>query len=156
MIEELKGGPLHAMYLLMTVFRTFRKLPSIVTWEKRQLPDYLATVETWQQRDTARATNAELLLGMRSLTTAEAEYWHALRSVIGTAKITDGAFQRFLEENAPDEGFISGTFLSGFSSRTLDAESAMRAIADGIRAATTCRRGGGGWRKRAVPSSCRR
>ena len=71
---------------------------------------------------------------MKSLTTAEAEYWHALRSVIGTAKITDGGFQRFLEENAPDEGFISGTFLSGFSSRTLDAEFAMRAIADGIRA----------------------
>ena len=134
MIEELKGGPLHAMYLLMTAFRTFRKFPSIVTWKKRQLPDYLAAVETWQQRDPARATNAELLLGIRSLATAEAEYWHALRSVIGTAKITDGGFQRFLEENAPDEGFISGTFLSGFSSRTLDAEFAMRAIADGIRA----------------------
>ncbi len=70
---------------------------------------------------------------MKSLTTAEAQYWHALRSVIGTAKITDGGFQRFLEENAPDEGFISGTFLSGFSSRTLDAEFVMRAIADGIR-----------------------
>ena len=27
MIEELKGGPLHAMYLLMTVFRTFQKAP---------------------------------------------------------------------------------------------------------------------------------
>ena len=46
MIEELKGGPLHAMYLLMTAFRTFRKFPSIVTWKKRQLPDYLAAVET--------------------------------------------------------------------------------------------------------------
>ena len=134
MIEELKGGPLHAMYLSMTAFRTFRKFPSIVTWKKRQLPDYLVAVETWQQRDPARATNAELLLGIRSLATAEAEYWHALRSVIGTAKITDGGFQRFLEENAPDEGFISGTFLSGFSSGTLDAEFAMRAIADGIRA----------------------
>ena len=85
------------------------------------------------RRDTARATNAELLLGMKSLTTAEAQYWHALRSVIGTAKITDGGFQRFLEENTRDEGFISGTFLSGFSSRTLDAEFVMRAIADGIR-----------------------
>ena len=134
MIEELKGGPLHAMYLSMTAFRTFRKFPSIVTWKKRQLPDYLVAVETWQQRDPARATNAELLLGIRSLATAEAEYWHALRSAIGTAKITDGGFQRFLEENAPDEGFISGTFLSGFSSGTLDAEFAMRAIADGIRA----------------------
>ena len=134
MIEELKGGPLHAVYLLMTAFRTFRKFPAIVTWEKRQLPDYLAAIETWQQRDPTQATNAELLRGMKSLTTAEANYWLALRSVIGTAKITDGALQRFLEETAPDEGFISGTFLSGFSSRTLDAELAMRAIAEGIRA----------------------
>ena len=134
MIEDMKGGPLHGMYVLMTAFRTFKKFPAIVTWEKRQLPDYLAAVEAWQQRDPAQATNAELLRGMRSLTKAEANYWQALRSVIGTAKITDGALQRFLEENAPDEGFISGTFLSGFSSRTLDAEFAMRAIADDIRA----------------------
>ena len=134
MIGDMKGGPLHVLYLLMTAFRTFRKFPAIVTWEKRQLPDYLAAVETWQQRDPAQATNAELLRGMRSLTMAEANYWQALRSVIGTAKITDGAFQRFLEENAPDAGFISGTFLSGFSSRTLDAEFAMRAIAEDIRA----------------------
>ena len=134
MIADMKGGPLHPMYVLMTAFRTFRKFPAIVTWEKRQLPDYLAAVEAWQQRDPARATNTELLRGMKSLTTAEANYWQALRSVIGTAKITDGALQRFLEENAPEEGFISGTFLSGFSSRTLDAEFAMRAIAEDIRA----------------------
>lgn len=134
MIEEMKGGPLHGLYVLMTAFRTFKKFPAIVTWEKRQLPDYLAAVEAWQQRDPSQATNAELLRGMKSLTMAEANYWQALRSVIGTAKITDGAFQRFLEENAPDEGFISGTFLSGFSSRTLDAEFAMRAIAEDIRA----------------------
>ena len=134
MIGDMKGGPLHVLYLLMTAFRTFRKFPAIVTWEKRQLPDYLAAVEAWQQRDPSQATNAELLRGMKSLTMAEANYWQSLRSVIGTAKITDGAFQRFLEENAPYEGFISGTFLSGFSSRTLDAEFAMRAIAEDIRA----------------------
>lgn len=134
MIEDMKGGPLHGFYVLMTAFRTFKKFPAIVTWEKRQLPDYLAAVEAWQQRDPSQATNAELLRGMKSLTMAEANYWQALRSVIGTAKITDGAFQRFLEENAPDEGFISGTFLSGFSSRTLDAEFAMRALAEDIRA----------------------
>ena len=134
MIDEMKGGPLHWMYLLMVAFRTFRKFPAIVSWQRRQLPDYLAEIETWQRRDPAEAPDSELLLGMKSLTTAEAEYWLALRSVIGTAKITDGAFQRFLEAHAADEGFISGSFLSGFSSRTLDAERAMRAIAQGIRA----------------------
>ena len=134
MIDEMKGGPLHWMYLLMVAFRTFRKFPAIVNWQRRQLPDYLAEIETWQRRDPAKATDSELLLGMKSLTTAEAEYWLALRSVIGTAKITDGAFQRFLEAHAADEGFISGSFLSGFPSRTLDAERAMRAVAQGIRA----------------------
>ena len=47
--------------------------------------------------------------------------------------MTDGGFQTFLEQNAPDEGFISGTFLSGFTSKTLDAESVMRSITERIR-----------------------
>ena len=47
--------------------------------------------------------------------------------------MTDGALQTYLEENAPDQGFISGTFLSGFPSRTLDAEVTLRRIAEEIR-----------------------
>lgn len=133
MIEDMRGGPLHVIYLLMRMFRTFKKYPSIVTWETQQLPDYLSNIAHWQELDPTQATGEELLSGMKSLTDAEARYWHALRSVIGTAKMTDGGFQTFLEKNAPDEGLISGTFLSGFHSRTLDAEVAMRAIADCLR-----------------------
>ena len=133
MIDEMKGGPLHVFYLLMRTFRTFRKFPAIRKWEKQQLPDYLAVIERWQKIDPTQATGEELLAGMKSLNFAEARYWQALRSIIGTAKMTDGGFQTFLEQNAPDEGFISGTFLSGFTSKTLEAESVMRSITERIR-----------------------
>ena len=133
MIDEMKGGPLHVFYLLMRTFRTLRKFPAIRKWEKQQLPDYLAVIERWQKIDPTQATLEELLAGMKSLNSAEARYWQALRSIIGTAKMTDGGFQTFLEQNAPDEGFISGTFLSGFTSKTLEAESVMRSITERIR-----------------------
>ena len=133
MIDEMKGGPLHVFYLLMRTFRTLRKFPAIRKWEKQQLPDYLAVIERWQKIDPTQATLEELLAGMKALNFAEARYWQALRSIIGTAKMTDGGFQTFLEQNAPDEGFISGTFLSGFTSKTLDAESVMRSITERIR-----------------------
>ena len=133
MIDEMKGGPLHVFYLLMRTFRTFRKFPAIRKWEKQHLPDDLAVIERWQKIDPTQATGEELLAGMKSLNFAEARYWQALRSIIGTAKMTDGGFQTFLEQNAPDEGFISGTFLSGFTSKTLEAESVMRSITERIR-----------------------
>ncbi len=133
MIDEMKGGPLHVFYLLMRTFRTFRKFPAIRKWEKQQLPDYLAVIERWQKIDPTQAAGEELLAGMKSLNFAEARYWQALRSIIGTAKMTDGGFQTFLEQNAPDEDFISGTFLSGFTSKTLEAESVMRSITERIR-----------------------
>jgi len=134
MIAEMKAAPLpYWMYLFARTLRTFRKYPAIVRWEREELPAYLAAVGEWDDRVPAALSDAELLAGMKSLTVAEARYWLALRSVIGTAKLTDGGFQRFLEENAPEGRFISGSFLSGFSSKTLEAEFALRAIAAAIR-----------------------
>ena len=132
-IDDMKGGPLHVLYLVGTTFRTFKKFPAIKLWERQQLPDYLAAIENWERTDSRKASSEELLAGIKSLTFAEALYWSALRSIIGTAKMTDGALQTYLEENAPDQGFISGTFLSGFPSRTLDAEVTLRRIAEEIR-----------------------
>lgn len=138
-LDRLKGGPLHPIYLLARAYRSFKRFPALVKWEKVQLPEYLAAIERWSALDPAVATGQELMMGMRALVHAEAKYWHALRSVIGTAKMTDGAFQYFLEQNAAGEGLISGTFLSGFPSRALDAETAMRAIADAIRSSPLLR-----------------
>ncbi len=63
------------------------------------------------------------------------------REITAAYQALDGSpavgFQAFLEEHAPDEGLISGSFLSGFASRTLDAEAVMRAIADRIRTSSS-------------------
>ncbi|MYD99071.1 MAG: hypothetical protein F4X98_17000 [Gammaproteobacteria bacterium] len=137
MIVELKNANAPRwIYLFARTLRTFRKFPAIVRWERQQLPDYLAAIGEWEARSPAELADDELLAGMKSLTLAEARYWLALRNVIGTAKLTDGGFQQFLEKNAADGRFISGSFLSGFPSRTLDAEYAARKIADRIRSDT--------------------
>ena len=134
MIAELKNATAPRwIYLFARTLRTFRKFPAIVRFEREQLPDYLAAIGEWEARSPAELTDDELLVGIKSLTLAEARYWLAVRNVIGTAKLTDGGFQQFLEKNA-DGRFISGSFLSGFPSRTLDAEYAAREIADRIRA----------------------
>ena len=134
MIADMKSAPMPRwIYLFARTLRTFRKNPTIIRWEREQLPAYLAGIGEWENRRPDALSDLELLAGMKSLTVAEARYWLALRSVIGTAKLTDGGFQRFLEENAPDGRFISGSFLSGFASKTLEAEFALRAIADQIR-----------------------
>ena len=134
MIREMKTAPVpYWMYLFARALRTFRKYPAIVRWEREQLPTYLAAISEWADRNPAVLSDVDLLAGLKSLTVAEAHYWLALRSVIGTAKLTDGGLQRFLEENAPEGRFISGSFLTGFASKTLEAEFALRAIADAIR-----------------------
>lgn len=134
MVQEMKRSPVpYWMYLFARTLRTFRKYPAIIGWEREQLPAYLAAINEWERRNPAVLSDVDLLAGMKSLTVAEAHYWLALRSVIGTAKLTDGGFQRFLEETAPEGRFISGSFLTGFASKTLEAEFALRAIADAIR-----------------------
>lgn len=133
LIDQLKGGPFHFVYIIAKTYRSFKPYPVLKYWADVQLPEYLGRIERWDKLDPSKATGNELLQCLRDLSLTEAKYWHALRGVIGTAKATDGGFQHFLEENAPDEGMISGTFLSGFSSRTLDAELEMRSIAAGIR-----------------------
>ncbi len=97
---------------------------------------YLAVLERWRVFTPGEMTNRQLLEGIRSLNVADARYWHVLRRIIGAAKGTDMALQTFLERNAPGEGFASGTFLSGFKSKVVDAEMAMRAIAEQIRGNT--------------------
>ena len=134
MVAEMKKAPLpYWMYLFARTLRTFRKYPAIVRWEREQLPTYLAAIGEWANRNPVVLPDVDLLAGMKSLTVAEAHYWLALRSVIGTAKLTDGGLQRFLEEHAPEGRFISGSFLTGFPSKTLEAEFALRAISDAIR-----------------------
>lgn len=108
----------------------------IVTWRDGELPAYRAVVDKWRKLDPKALDDDLLLIGMRALVNADARYWNVVRGVVGTAKFTDADLQSFLETNAPDLGIISGTFLSGFESRGMQAERDMRKIAAQVRAST--------------------
>ncbi len=133
LLMELRGSPQHWIWLTHQLWRTFSKAETITRWRQESLPTYLGKLDRWRALEPTQATNQELLQGIRALSLAEARYWHVLRGIIGAAKMTDQALQSFLAANAPDQGLSSGTFLSGFKSKTLDAEMDMRAIAEMIR-----------------------
>jgi rifampicin phosphotransferase len=133
LLMDIQDGPLRWIWLLNHWWRSFTRADAVTRWRKIDLPSYLAKLERWRGLAPEQATMQELLAGIRALTLAEARYWHVLRGIIGAAKMTDQTLQNFLARNAPDQGLSSGIFLSGFSSKTLDAERDMRAIAERIR-----------------------
>jgi len=102
-------------------------------WRERALPELLATVEEWRKIDYKTAPDEELLRGIRELAIAGGKYWSSNAShTFGVAKSTDDQLQTFLRENLPDHHFTSGHFLSGFKSRTLEANEHMYKIAKQI------------------------
>ena len=132
LLMGLKDSPQHWIWLLYEWRRMFVKADAVTRWRRESLPSYLGKLDRWRALAPGDATNQELLEGIKSLTMAETRYWHVLRAIIGAAKMSDQTLQNFLIANAPDKGFSSGTFLSGFKSKTLDAEMDMRAIATRI------------------------
>ncbi len=91
-------------------------------WKERALPDLLATVEEWEAIDYKTASDEDLLRGIRELAIAGGMYWSSNAShTFGVAKSTDSQLQTFLQENLPDHTFTSGHFLSGFKSKTMEA-----------------------------------
>ena len=133
LLIEIKDSPQRWIWRAYHWWRMVSKADAVTHWRTQTLPHYLARLDRWRELDPGEATDQTLLDGIRALTLAEARYWHVLRSIIGAAKMTDQALQTFLADNAPDLGLSSGTFLSGFESKTLDAEMDMRAIAAQIR-----------------------
>jgi len=105
----------------------------IIAWRDKELPAYRAVVDKWRKLDVKALDDDLLLIGIRALVNADARYWNVVRGVVGAAKGTDADLQYFLETNAPDQGLISGTFLSGFESRGMQAERDMRKIAAQVR-----------------------
>jgi pyruvate,water dikinase len=133
LLIEIKDSPQRWIWRAYHWWRTVSKAEAVTRWLTENLPHYLAKLDRWRELDPRQASDQTLLDGIRALTLAEARYWHVLRAVIGAAKMTDQALQTFLADNAPDLGLSSGTFLSGFESKTLDAELDMRATAEQIR-----------------------
>ena len=104
-------------------------------WREKAMPELLATVEEWRKIDYKTAPDEELLRGICELAIAGGMYWSSNAShTFGVAKSTDDQLQAFLRENLPDHHFTSGHFLSGFKSKTLEANEHMYKIAKLIQA----------------------
>ena len=103
-------------------------------WQEEALPRLVGTAEKWRKVDPQTATDEELLAGIRDLGIAEGYYWTSNTShTFGIAKSTDDQLQCFLHENLPDDRYISGQFLTGFESKTLQANAILFEIAKLIR-----------------------
>lgn len=129
--------------ILKMLFWYIKFLPSmfrdlIPQWQKVGLPTYLATIEQWKTVDINTASDEQLLSGVRALAIADADYWFRVAMVIGIAKITDGALHVFLSRLVKGR-LISGMFLRGFPSKTLDAQLELEAISRRIQAEETLR-----------------
>jgi len=97
-------------------------------------PDLLATADRWRKVEPKSASDEQLLQGVRELAVAGGMYWTSNAShTFGVAKSTDDQLQAFLRETLPDHHFTSGQFLSGFSSKTMEANENLYQIAKQIR-----------------------
>ena len=102
-------------------------------WSEKAMPNLLATVEKWRKINIETAPDEVLLKGISELAIAGGMYWSSNAShTFGVAKSTDDQLQTFLRENLPDHNFTSGHFLSGFKSKTLEANEHMYKIAKQI------------------------
>ena len=98
------------------------------------MPDILATADKWRKVDLKTASDEELLEGVCDLAIAGGMYWCSNGShTFGVAKSTDDQLQAFLRETLPDHTFTSGQFLSGFKSKTMEANAHLFRIAKQIR-----------------------
>jgi phosphohistidine swiveling domain-containing protein len=91
-------------------------------WRDDWLPDYQALTKEYERLDLTSASDTELLEGITKLAIEDGCYWEESSKVFATAKVTDEQLQGFLKAAAPDHNFTSGMFLSGFNSRTMQAQ----------------------------------
>ena len=107
------------------------------TWQDEALPRLVAAAEKWQKLDISTATDEQLLAGIREMAIEEGFYWSGNTShTFGIAKSTDDHLQCFLRENIPDKHFISGQFLTGLESKTMQANADLFEIAKIVRASS--------------------
>ena len=108
-------------------------------WRDESLPAYRATIAQWKQIDLATTADEDLLLGIRDLAHEDAVYWFAAAVPLGLARITDSLLDYFLKTVAARRGRsdgprpTSGAYLSGFPSKTVEAQVQLEVIAGKIR-----------------------
>ena len=104
-------------------------------WHDVTRPRLVGIKEKWQAVDAATAPDDVLLEGIREMGIEEGYYWSSNSShTFGVAKSTDDHLQCFLRETLPDHNFISGQFLSGIESKTMQANADLFEIAKLVRA----------------------
>ena len=105
------------------------------SWFDKTKPRLEATAQKWRAFDIKSATEGELLEGIVELGIEEGRYWSDDSShTFGVAKSTDDQLQCFLKETLPEHNFISGQFLTGIESKTMQANADLFDIAKLIRA----------------------
>jgi phosphohistidine swiveling domain-containing protein len=103
-------------------------------WHEVTRPRLSGIKEKWSGIDVASASDTELLDALREMGIEEGYYWSSNAShTFGVAKSTDDQLQCFLGETFPDHHFISGQFLSGFASKTMQSNADLFKIAQLIR-----------------------
>ncbi|MCY3972310.1 MAG: PEP-utilizing enzyme [Acidobacteria bacterium] len=104
-------------------------------WREETMPRLVRITGEWREVDPATASDETLLKGIHDLGVAEGDYWsNDTGHTFGVAKSTDDQLQCFLRETLPDHHFTSGQFLSGFKSKTMEANDAIYEVARRIRA----------------------
>jgi len=110
----------------------------IPQWQDEGLPAYLTTIDQWKSVNIDSSSDKELLAGVKALAIADADYWFRIALVMGIAKITDGALHMFLSTSVKGE-LISGMFLRGFPSKTLEAQFDLETISRRVSAVDSLR-----------------
>ncbi len=104
-------------------------------WHEVTRPRLMGVRKEWSKLDISSASAEELLEGIRNMGIEEGYYWSSNAShSFGVAKSTDDQLQCFLRETLPNHHFISGQFLSGIESKTMQANADLFEIAKLVRA----------------------
>ena len=107
----------------------------LAEWHDETMPRLRGIGEKWARLDLASASDEELLAGITEMGHEEGNYWSSNAShTFGVAKSTDSHLQDFLEYHLPDHNYISGQFLSGIESKTMQANRDLFEIAKLVRA----------------------
>ncbi len=107
----------------------------LAEWHNETMPRLRGIGEKWARLDPATASDEELLAGIIEMGHEEGNYWSSNAShTFGVAKSTDSHLQDFLEYHLPDHNYISGQFLSGIESKTMQANRDLFEIAKRLRA----------------------
>ena len=103
-------------------------------WHEAARPRLVGIGEKWSKLDITSASDEALLEAIREMGIEEGYYWSSNAGhSFGVAKSTDDQLQCFLRETLPDHNFISGQFLSGIESRTMQANADLYEIAKLVR-----------------------